>query len=96
MNKFLINLIELVSEIFDKILMLIEFVITIFLSYPFNFFAVMYVYYKLKKAKKEKIYLDLGDFKKLSLLESAKIEYLRIHLSCVFWLSVLAYLLIFK
>ena len=93
MKNFLINLIELVSEIVDKILMLIEFLLRIFISYPFNIFVILYVSIKLKKLLNSQF--NIKEYQEAANKEFRSLEYLRIHLSCIFWLSLLAYILIF-
>jgi len=93
MRKILINIIEFISEVFERILIAIEFLLRIFVSYPFNLFAILYVSIKLKNLLNSKF--DLKEYQQAADKEFRSIEYLRIHLSCIFWLSILAYVLIF-
>lgn len=93
MKKILINLIEFISEIFERILIVIEFLLKIFISYPFNLFAILYVSIKTKNLLNSQF--DLKVYQEAADKEFKSIEYLRIHLSCIFWLSLLAYILIF-
>ena len=92
MKNFLIILIEFISEIFERILIAIEFLLRIFVSYPFNLFAILYVSIKLRHLLNTKF--DLKEYQQAADREFRSIEYLRIHLSCIFWLSLLAYILI--
>jgi hypothetical protein len=94
MSKILINIIEFISEVFERILIAIEFLLRIFISYPFNIFAILYVSIKLKNRLKIHSF-DLKEYQEAANKEFRSIEYLRIHLSCIFWLSILAYVLIF-